>query len=586
MLIVHFDCVGLESSDVFVKSDYVKNICDKLENDGYVDSLIVNKDLNGMVQQIPINEVDDDSYLYRFIHDERQGQKVVSSDNFELSFAFGTYNGILLLSVYIHSNSFSLGVDNNYVELLKLAIKDYVVHDWKKVEWLVDKDSECLSMALYPEIFRAENLARQLISEAMSKKYGPSWWDVYVPYKIRAKHQERQFGYKYSVSGFKNIDDTLFSVDIGDLLSIFTRQSRKWNPVYDETLNTMLNGMIEWRDGKVKEILEGQQDIENDLWETVFKNYLPDGSNGSADFRERLRVFDKNRNHVMHNKPLDRQAYDSIKQSALDIQRDLNTALSKLSNGVISEEERERLNEEAEEQLAEQQAAYEELREAEAGVEVRNKDEIAAIFDSAFFNLKNEVSDALRFRADLEVEINYDDMMKIIYRINNSEIVIKSELTIDPSEGASSEMVLMAEQHEDFNILLTYINAAIVYDEYQACFVPEINDVEPDIENAIESIVEYINMLFPNLREEVDSDMYRVMHNGGESPVYGDVACDECGEYYIAADDTYAPIGTCLNCGAENEVQECVRCGSHYIGYVKDDDVALCENCRDKIDRD
>lgn len=56
----------------------------------------------------------------------------------------------------------------------------------------------------------------------MAKEYGIGWWDIYVPLQIRNKHRARIGGYKAIVPGFVNVDERLMSVDICDLISIFT----------------------------------------------------------------------------------------------------------------------------------------------------------------------------------------------------------------------------------------------------------------------------------------------------------------------------------------------------------------------------
>lgn len=110
-------------------------------------------------------------------------------------------------------NDYKLEVKNKYLEQLKLTIKDIIQSDWERTIWLIDKDSELLSITLYPRIYRVENLARQLINEIMTKQYGINWWDKYVPKKIKDKHRARLGGYKSEVPGFNNVDERLMSIE-------------------------------------------------------------------------------------------------------------------------------------------------------------------------------------------------------------------------------------------------------------------------------------------------------------------------------------------------------------------------------------
>ena len=68
--------------------------------------------------------------------------------------------------------------------------------EWKKIVWLVDKDSACLSSSLYPDIYNVENLARQLINDLLTKEYGIYWWEKFVSSIINDKYLSRYSGYK------------------------------------------------------------------------------------------------------------------------------------------------------------------------------------------------------------------------------------------------------------------------------------------------------------------------------------------------------------------------------------------------------
>ena len=49
-----------------------------------------------------------------------------------------------------------------------------------------------------------------------------------------------------------------------------------------------------------------------------------------------------------------------------------------------------------------------------------------------------------------------------------------------------------------------------------------------------------------------------------ESQPLADFPCWNCNQEYISIDDELYPYGHCINCGEENEILTCVRCGGIY----------------------
>jgi hypothetical protein len=250
---------------------------------------------------------------------------------------------------------------------------------------------------------------------------------------------------------------------------------------------------------------------------------------------------------------------------------------------MLSDEEKMRLENEMKEQTTAFVDAYREIKESAAGVRVRSQEEISDIFKKLISILQEEVSDALRFRDDLEVDNSKEECIKIIYKIDESVFKIIVSADINDAPGVTSELALTSPDTDDFKIILEYVNGEMEFNEEQGTYMPLVQDVQPDIDKAITGIVDYVNEIFPNLRDKVDADMYEVYRHGESSPIFEDVACDACGELYIAADNRYVARGTCLNCGGKNEIHECVRCGCCYIGHEEN---MLCEYCQDKIQRE
>ena len=570
MLLVKFTCIDFKKDPISLdRAEYIKSIFVQLQEDGFIVSVVV-ECLDGVkIEQQAIQNNGDRLFYSRHVYKNSK-----HTDIFTIQYIWETYETGLQFSVSIFSDSYRVSPENDYIERLKFAIKEIIKKDWEIIEWMVDKDSECLATDLYPEIFMTENLIRQMISEVMMKYYGPTWWDTFVPLKIKQKYKTRMAGYKGVAPGFANIDDHLLSIDIGDLNTIIGFKHVLWKPAFDESVNLMINGQIEWKDEEVREILKKQTAVDIDFWDKHFRKYLP------SDFRKQLETFEKDRNHVAHNKLLDRQAYQSIKRRTDIIKKAVAQALERIDKFTILDEERE-LNDE---EIAEQKRALEEIMESEAGVEVRHDDEIQEILENAFSQVCSYIEEEFRFREDLEIN-ECADSLQITYKITDQQITLKTEMSIDDTQGGTSTYWITSEEPK-FSAELTYINALIVNIEDQSYYYPMIEDQEPDIDTVAREIIDYINDNFPNLRQEVEADAYRRIKEGQEPPILEGIACEECGEFYIASDDTYAEKGTCLNCGAKYKVHICERCGSYYLGdnEYDDDEPRICDNCYQAIE--
>ena len=331
-LLVKFIAVDSKNENI-EQAKYIQQIFNKVYSNGLIKRLMVSLD-ELPFKLGPVKEADEEGNVFVI---EFNSMENGSSDNWELVFRYGTYDASKQLEVEIYSDTYTVDKDNNYLEILKLTVKKAIVKDWKSIIWLIDKDSECLSIELYPRIYKIENLMRELINEVMAKQYGSSWWDSFVPANIKEKHFKRLKEYKAKVPAFNNVDERLMSIDIDDLGELITLKRYKWNPVYDEKISLLLNGVQSYDDNKIRELLIKQRAVDKDLWQDQFSRYLP------ADFKERFFAFARDRNHIMHNKLIDRTAYTQIKVSGEKIEDDLIRAIEKLSTIILSHEEQEEI---------------------------------------------------------------------------------------------------------------------------------------------------------------------------------------------------------------------------------------------------
>lgn len=300
MTIVKFVAIG---SKIIIEDqhEYVDNILIELEAQGYIDNY-----------EIFIEEEYPTAFFSRT---DKAGL------TFDIIFEFETYRGVKQLVIDIASNGYMIDVDNSYLENLKLMIKKSIIKDWDKIVWLYDDDAYILSKDLYSRFYVTENGIRRFINEFMIKTFGLEWWDILSDQNIKDKYNARFKGYKTVVPGFNNVDDHLLSIDVGDLLKILTMKKLGWNPEYNADIEKLLVSATIGNECKIVESMKKQLTVKEDFWEKYFKFYFDE------DFTKAFGEFEANRNHVAHNKILDRTAYKSIKRSIEKIDDYMQKAL-------------------------------------------------------------------------------------------------------------------------------------------------------------------------------------------------------------------------------------------------------------------
>ncbi len=519
-----------------------------------------------------ITELDEDGNVFELNFNSKEDENF---NIWSIYFVYGTYNDSMQLEVSIYSDTYTPNVDAAYLEKLKLKIKKCLSVGWDKIIWLVDKDSECLSICLYPRIYKIENLMREVINEVMVKQYGTSWWETFAPESIKNKHSKRLKEYKTKVQSFRDVDDRLMAIDVDDLGVLVKFQRFKWNPVFNEKISALLNGVQNYSEGIIREELIKQRVVETDLWGEQFSKYLPN------DFNERYAVFAKDRNHIMHNKLLDRAAFKSIKEVIEGIENDLLLAIQRIQREILSNEEKA----EIEKQKAIERQMLEELdhecRENDANVSIRDNDEIEELFQDCITQLLTGIEENLRFRSDLEISIEYKinaysgDLFVVKSRVDETCLEFSYDMDIIDSEGADSRLKVYCAAGE-FETYIGYQNGEVEYDSDSGLYMPIVEDEIDDVDPIIEEIVNFI-----------DAKVQNYMDDAGPEDVLEYLYCSECGTDSICINEDILPIGTCLNCGYVNEVHECDRChlwfNSDEEGTVIDD-IAFCQNCLDKME--
>lgn len=203
------------------------------------------------------------------------------------------------------------------LEELKIKIKNILLKkinqegENNKCYWLKDLQIEEMSINLYSDFHRLENQLRSFINKVLCNAIGCNWLNEilhYLPSRLEEKHT-RGKSRRGQVSSFSNVDDFLFSLDTGDLIDIIKLEIKEMDYREIKKLDSCLKSLEKEKniDSFLSKI-NSMKEVRVDFWKNHFKNYLKES------FIECWADFEKNRNHVMHNKPLDVKAYQKSKK--------------------------------------------------------------------------------------------------------------------------------------------------------------------------------------------------------------------------------------------------------------------------------
>lgn len=502
----------------------------------------------------------------------------------EIEIGFSTYENNYELMVSIQSDNYIICLENDYLDRLKIVVKNFIKTKHKTVFWLYDSESEFLATKLYPRIFKVENLARKFITMVMNRKFGIHWWKL-VSLKIQEKHKIRFVGYKAIIDNFKDVDERLMSIDTGDLLDILSNKVMKWESSEENIMElTQPNLHLE----NLAKILQRQQVVYSDWWQTIFSPLLPES------FLNDFNIFELNRNHIAHNKLIDKSAYNNILHSIDVVQEALLRGIQKMSSELKSEEVRKEEEFELELLLQEELMSDRilELKESESGVTTRNSNQILALFNDKLSQVYDSIEESFRFSEYLNfsdyTELKICNSNSVVFEIENKidgyVISFEANTDINDYEGSQSFLYLGYKKDGSPSIeeigRVSYTYGVVEFDEFQGTYMPVQMDgiSEYDLSRLGKRLIDLINTEFTDYKEIVESSKYSIIKDGGSDPIL-DLLCEECGEEWICVDENITDLGKCLNCGEINEVTECERCGRYDFGSPCDDEPFLCDDC-------
>lgn len=502
----------------------------------------------------------------------------------DLILELSTFNQVKQLMVQINFENPEEDSLQNFNDLaydLKVKVKDILRRDWIECIWLKDSQSAQFAEQLYSKVYSVENRLREFINLIMINSMGVKWWETYVSSHLQDTFNNRRKDYGVVAPLYKNVDARLLSINTDHLTDIMTFKLKSWQPQFNEDIEKLVFSE-ELKDlrslqGKLRE----QFVTKVDLWESLFSKYFDD------TFLNNWSSFCKNRNHIAHNKLIDKRAYQMILESA-------NTVFDKIESAFQTYHEQTQSDELKEEILRTFMEYEVEIMEAQAGIEINSAQNIQNQFCEELLNIDSVVEDAYHFRNDINItESNVSDaeeqqFLCITSSLSDKKIILQSEMILDGEPGATSNTIikvfLETEEGttEKFTYEMTYQNGDAGFDPEQGTYMPihynELNEI--DYNQLLLDLEELISTHFPDKVAEIAS-----WDREGGLKVVGDFECEECGHETVSIHERFHEIGTCVSCGQNqaDSLNNCARCEEYY-NFTLDGDRDYCEECSQYIE--
>lgn len=481
---------------------------------------------------------------------------------------------------------------------LKIKLKNMAIQDWEQCVWQEDRQSEAFAEELYKDVHSVENTIRRLINNVLFYNLSGDWWDKYMPIDLKKKYNQRNDPYRRRAPSFENIHTNLMSIDTGDLVSILgfkTYKVKDNNIFHDQSSDLELLGLssllnrdketlrkfqhimdnliydpksIEHIQTQLSEVLREQMEVDKDFWEDYFAEWF---SCNFRAFQGRWNEFNTDRNHVAHNKLIDKELYKKFKTSMSQLLTLITEAEDKFSKHLDLEETQylDELEQIEDDELLDH---YKDLIEEESGVRIRDADDIIEMFQEYITYAFEGIKEELYYRTDLEITyyepvLTEDSDVFQVRHLAGNTLRVDVKPFLDDSEGATSHVLLVVFYNEKFleEFKISYINGEAVYNEEQTNYMPGTED---------ELYVSSLDKLRICLENKIEEEMPEISEDE-----LAEYSCKDCCEYTIYLpteeyEDKYER-GKCLRCGHLNPIGICVRC-EMILNQPED---GLCESC-------
>lgn len=557
----------------YLGSDYCKDIAEQLKSNF---SEIKKVNYNGQISRIAKEEFNIETI----------------EEKYSLTFTIDTFEeknqAQLLINLFSSSDN---GDYDIFLEKLKIFIKEILRRNWKMCTWITDEQSEYLGMKLYPLIFKTENKMRAFINKVLTYKFGVKWMELIGFEDIIKGYKRSNVDFKREVPEFNNINDFLICSTAESLAKLMLK-SKIFDTSFtiSETESMNLHRMLaDKKTNRVFEELLKLRKVKVDIWKDIFEKYFDNSIENS------IMDFIKNRNHVAHNKLLTKASFEKMKQNIILIKDMFDKANSLFLDEEPSNELCETLDAEQEKIMDKMEYTYDRIRN-ETGINILYGEEIFELFEEKVQELYNTIYDSEYFSYSVVVrqlnDIKNEADNQILFSVESNvdesfNFDVYASFDIIDGMGEDSYMNLWIEKSDSiiFETRVMYHNGDAYEDTMECYYIPNSESYfeKEVLKSFIDDLKGYISDDMNTIKEKANNLSYSCVKDGGNSPV-ADFPCWNCNQNYISIDNGLYTYGHCINCGEENEILECSRCGTLYSS--EDGEEGLCNYCFEKIEKE
>lgn len=521
----------------------------------------------------------------------------LSDATYLVSFTIDTFNDKEETQLEIQIVS---SIDNNeydiFLEKFKVYLKNILLMEWEICTWIIDEQSEYLGMQLYPLIFKAENKIRAFINKVMIRKFGLKWMERIGLEDILKGYNKTNVDFKRKVPEFNDINDCLICSTIESLKKLIL-ESKVYEPslkLSDVQSLKIQKWLAEKKPNSIFEFLLKERKVKAEIWQDVFEKYF------DHKIDKEIEDFIKNRNHVAHNKLMTKASYEKMKNNILEIQTLFDIADSKFIEEDPSDELYETWTVEYEEIKEKKEYIYNRIKD-ETGINILFSEQIFSLFEYEIKKLYTEIADAEYFSYAVTVSslnvVENQPNPQILFSVNsnvNETFSFKVYVSIEITDGMGEDSYLkLWIEKQDGTIFLEteviYHNGKAHEDSIECYYIPDSRSSFDNeiLKNFIENLKSYIKNDMNKIKIKADSLVFSSVKDGGASPV-ANIPCWNCSQYYISVNDVLYPYGKCMNCGEENEIFICEKCGNIYPENEGGEfgGIHLCSYCWEKIENE
>ena len=232
-------------------------------------------------------------------------------------------------------------IKDDRITEFKVEIKNIFLDYFDECYWIYDEQSLGYSQDVYLGINKAENLFRSYLINFMMLHYGIDWWEK-VSKTVKNKKNNRVDGYQSALTDLHGVNLDLFSIDIDDLTSLVENEytinieikcsSNQEIPTDNKELKKIAKRYVaQCSDDNFSVLCKTIRSFWND---ELSKHFID-----NCKFKEKWDRLCKNRNHIAHNKLIDKNMYKVMIFDNDYVIKELSDAIDRLRKSVKTEED-------------------------------------------------------------------------------------------------------------------------------------------------------------------------------------------------------------------------------------------------------